>query len=56
MAVTTIADMQIVPEKFSQYVIDRKTEKSAMVNSGIATPDATVEALINGTPEGGRFI
>ncbi len=56
MAVTTIADMQIVPEKFSQYVIDRTTEKSAMVNSGIATPDATVEALINGTPEGGRFI
>lgn len=56
MAVTTITDMQIVPEKFSQYVIDRTTEKSAMVNSGIATPDATVAALINGTPEGGRFI
>lgn len=56
MAVTSIANMQIVPEKFSQYVIDRTTEKSAMVNSGIATPDATVAALINGTPEGGRFI
>lgn len=56
MAVTTIANMQIVPEKFSQYVIDRTTEKSAMVNSGIATPDATVASLINGTPEGGRFI
>lgn len=56
MAVTTIANMQIVPEKFSQYVIDRTTEKSAMVNSGIATPDATVAALINSTPEGGRFI
>ena len=56
MAITTIADMQIVPEKFSAYVTDRTTEKSAMVNSGIATPDATVAALINGTPEGGRFI
>lgn len=56
MAITTIANMQIVPEKFSQYVTDRTTEKSAMVNSGIATPDATVAALINGTPEGGRFI
>ena len=56
MAVTSIANMQIVPEKFSQYVIDRTTEKSAMVNSGIATPDATVAVLINGTPEGGRFV
>lgn len=56
MAITTIANMQIVPEKFSQYVIDRTTEKSALVNAGIATPDATVAALINGTPEGGRFI
>ncbi len=56
MAVTTIASMQIVPEKFSQYVIDRTTELNTFVNSGIATPDATVAALINGTPEGGRFI
>lgn len=56
MAVTTIADMQIVPEKFSKYVIDRTTELNTFVNSGIATPDATVRELINGTPEGGRFI
>ena len=56
MAVTTIANMQIVPEKFSQYVIDRTTELNTFVNSGIATPDATVAQLINGTPEGGRFI
>lgn len=56
MPITTIANMQIVPDKFSAYVTDRTTEKSAMVNSGIATPDATVAALINGTPEGGRFI
>lgn len=53
---TTIADMQIVPEKFSQYVLDRTTEKNTMVNAGIATPDAQVAALINGTPQGGRFI
>lgn len=56
MSITTIANMQIVPEKFSQYVIDRTTELNTFVNSGIATPDATVAQLINGTPEGGRFI
>lgn len=56
MAVTTIANMQIVPEKFSQYVMDRTTELNTFINSGIATPDATVAQLINGTPEGGRFI
>ena len=56
MAVTTIANMQIVPEKFSKYVIDRTTEKNTLVNSGIATPDAVVAQLINGTPEGGQFI
>lgn len=56
MAVTTIAKMQIVPEKFSKYVTDRTTELNTFINSGIATPDATVAQLINGTPEGGRFI
>lgn len=56
MAITTIANMQIVPEKFSQYVIDRTTELNTFINAGIATPDATVAQLINGTPEGGRFI
>lgn len=56
MPVTTIANMQIVPEKFSQYVIDRTTELNTFINAGIATPDATVAQLINGTPEGGRFI
>ena len=56
MAITTIQNMVIVPEKFSQYVIDRTTELNTFVNSGIATPDSTVAALINGTPEGGRFI
>ena len=56
MAVTTIANMQIVPEKFSQYVVDRTTEKNTMVSAGIASPDAQVAKLINGTPEGGRFI
>ena len=54
--ITTIADMQIVPEKFSQYVADRTTELNTFLTSGIATPDATVAQLINGTPTGGRFI
>lgn len=55
-AITTIADMQIVPEKFSTYVTEKTTEKSAMVNAGIATGDAIVAQLINGLPAGGRFI
>lgn len=55
-AITTFADMQIVPEKFTAYVTERTTEKSAMVNAGIASGDATVAQLINGTPRGGRFI
>lgn len=55
-AITTIADMQIVPEKFTTYVTERTTEKSTMVSAGIASGDATVAQLINGTPRGGRFI
>ena len=56
MPVTSIKDMVIVPEKFSEYVTERTTEKNTLVNAGIATPDATVGQLINGTPEGGKFI
>lgn len=56
MPVTTIANMQIVPEKFGKYVVDRTTELNTFINSGIATPDSTVAQLINGSPEGGRFI
>ena len=56
MAITTIAEMQIVPEKFSKYVADRATDLNTFIGSGIATPDSTVAQLINGTPEGGRFI
>lgn len=56
MAITTLANMQIVPEKFSKYVIDRTTELSTLVKSGIATPDAMAEQLINGVPAGGSFI
>lgn len=56
MNYTMYGNMQIVPEKFSKYTLDRTTELSALVRSGIATPDATVGQLINGTPQGGRFI
>ena len=56
MAITTIANMQIVPEKFSQYVLDRSTALNTLVNAGIATGDSVVAQLINGTPQGGRFI
>lgn len=56
MPVTTIANMSIVPEKFSDYTIERTTEKSAMVNSGVAVPDERVATILNNTPEGGRFV
>lgn len=56
MAITTIAEMQLVPSKFSAYVADRATELNTLVSAGIASPDATVAQLINGTPQGGRFI
>ncbi len=56
MPITSISDMVVVPEKFAAYVEDRTVEKSSLVNSGIATSDATVAQLINGMPKGGRFI
>lgn len=56
MAVTTYSNMQIVPEKFTQYTLDRTTSLNTLVSAGIASGDATVGQLINGTPAGGRFI
>lgn len=56
MAITTIADMQIVPAKFTEYTIQRTTEKSTLVNGGITTGNAVVAQIINGTPKGGNEI
>lgn len=56
MAITKFADMVIVPEHFTTYVNERTTEKSALVQSGTATPDARVAQVINGTPLGGNMI
>lgn len=56
MAGTVFADMQIVPEKFTQYVNERTTKKSALIRAGIATPNALVAQIINGTPQGGNMI
>ena len=56
MALTTIGNMAIVPEKFTGYVLERTTEKSAMVQAGIATPDERVATILNNMPEGGRFV
>lgn len=53
---TTYSNMQIVPSKFTAYTLDRTTALSALVRSGIATADGVVAQLINGTPQGGRFI
>ena len=56
MAVTSIANMQIVPDKFTEYTLQRTTEKSMLVKSGITTSDSRVAQLINGTPKGGNII
>lgn len=49
MAATTIANLQIVPSKFAEYILERTTEKSALVRSGIAVSDPTVSQIINGS-------
>lgn len=56
MSYTSITNMITVPEKFSAYILDRSTEKNTLVSAGIASADAVVGQLINGTPPGGRFI
>lgn len=56
MPVTTYSNMQIVPEKFTAYTLDRTTSLSALVRSGIAVADNIAAQLINGLPAGGRFI
>lgn len=56
MAETMYKNMQVVPEKFSQYTIERTTELNTLVNNGIAASDGIVAELINSTPNGGRFI
>ncbi len=56
MPVTTIADLQIVPSKFADYVLERTTEKSTLVRGGVTTEDPTVSQVINGTPKGGNII
>lgn len=56
MAITTIADMQIVPNKFTEYTLQRTTEKSMLVRSGITTSDSRVSQLINGMPRGGNMV
>lgn len=56
MAVTSIAAMQIVPNKFTEYTLQRTTAKSMLVRSGITTSDPRVARLINGTPKGGNLV
>ena len=56
MAITKFADMVVVPEHFTTYVNERTTEKSALVQSGVAVPDARVAQVINSTPKGGNMI
>ena len=56
MAITSISDMQIVPNKFTEYTLQRTTEKSMLVRSGITVADPRVAQLINGTPKGGNLV
>lgn len=56
MAITTLAAMQIVPPKFTEYVLHRTTEKSTLVRSGVTTGDERIARLINGAPKGGNMI
>lgn len=56
MAITTIADLQIVPSKFSSYIIERTTEKSKLARAGITVDDPEVSKVIDGTPKGGNLI
>jgi hypothetical protein len=56
MAITTLANLQIVPNKFSAYVLQRTTDKLTLVRRGIASGNPVLAQLINGTPKGGRFI
>lgn len=56
MPITSLADMQVVPSKFTEYTIQRTTEKSTLVRSGITTSDPQIMQLINGTPKGGNII
>lgn len=53
---TTIADLQIVPSKFSEYILEEATKKSALVRSGVAVDVPQVTELINGMPRGGNML
>lgn len=56
MAITSIANMIIQPHKFADYTLQRTTEKSTLVRSGVVTSDPRVSKLINGLPKGGNII
>jgi len=43
--VTKIADV-IVPEIFNPYVVERTAEKSRLIQSGIAVPNARLNDLV----------
>lgn len=56
MSLTTLADMQVVPSKFTEYTLEKTTEKSTLVRSGITTSDPQVTQVINGMPRGGNLV
>lgn len=47
MAATKLSDI-IVPEVFSDYVVQATTERSALIQSGIAATDPVIQANANG--------
>lgn len=53
---TTLANLQIVPNKFSAYVLKRIDDKLTLVRRGIASGNPLLRQLIDATPQGCRFI
>ena len=47
MAITTIAEMQIVPEKFSKYVADRATAYAMIMNGADRLGVSRVPQIVN---------
>lgn len=56
MTITKLSNLQIVPDKWNDYTLQRITDKLALVRRGIVTSDPLLRQLINGTPKGGRFV
>lgn len=55
MSHTLLRDMAVIPEVFTQYILEKTTEKSALIQSGIVMVDAKYNRLVNSN-QGGQTI